>query len=88
MEVKKGNCLAVAATEPRFRGESEANGCSTSVENIRGLEEKGRLFFLYFHLHFVDGSDGGYALAAQELKRRLSEIREISKLEHQHSREA
>lgn len=24
------------------------------------------------HMHFVDGSDGGYALAAQELKRRLS----------------
>lgn len=26
------------------------------------------------HLHFVDGSDGGYALAAKELKRRLSSI--------------
>ena len=26
------------------------------------------------HLHFVDGSDGGYALAARELKRRLSEM--------------
>jgi hypothetical protein len=26
------------------------------------------------HLHFVDGSDGGYALAARELKRRLSDI--------------
>lgn len=25
------------------------------------------------HLHFVDGSDGGYALAARELKRRLSD---------------
>ena len=26
------------------------------------------------HLHFVDGSDGGYALAAKELKRRMSLI--------------
>ncbi|HSI96049.1 MAG: DUF3095 domain-containing protein [Methylophilaceae bacterium] len=26
------------------------------------------------HLHFVDGSDGGYALAARELKRRLLEV--------------
>lgn len=26
------------------------------------------------HLHFVDGSDGGYALAARELKRRLSGV--------------
>ncbi|MEK6593648.1 MAG: DUF3095 family protein [Pseudomonadota bacterium] len=26
------------------------------------------------HLDFVDGSDGGYALAARELKRRLSEV--------------
>ncbi len=26
------------------------------------------------HLHFVDGSDGGYALAARELKRRLSAL--------------
>lgn len=26
------------------------------------------------HLHFIDGSDGGYALAARELKRRLSDI--------------
>lgn len=26
------------------------------------------------HLHFVDGSDGGYALAARELKRRLSVV--------------
>ena len=25
------------------------------------------------HLHFVDGSDGGYALAARQLKQRLSE---------------
>jgi hypothetical protein len=28
------------------------------------------------HQHFVDGGDGGYALAARELKRRLSELRE------------
>ena len=27
------------------------------------------------HLHFVDGSDGGYALAARALKRQLQEIR-------------
>jgi len=27
------------------------------------------------HVHFVDGSDGGYALAARELKRQLSERR-------------
>lgn len=27
------------------------------------------------HVHFVDGSDGGYALAARELKRRLAERR-------------
>jgi hypothetical protein len=26
------------------------------------------------HLHFVDGSDGGYALAAQELKQRLDTV--------------
>jgi hypothetical protein len=26
------------------------------------------------HLHFVDGSDGGYALAARQLKERLSEV--------------
>jgi hypothetical protein len=26
------------------------------------------------HLHFVDGSDGGYALAARALKQRLSEV--------------
>lgn len=28
------------------------------------------------HLHFVDGSDGGYALAARELKGRLSVAKE------------
>lgn len=27
------------------------------------------------HLHFVDGSDGGYALAARDLKRRLADLR-------------
>jgi hypothetical protein len=27
------------------------------------------------HMHFVDGSDGGYALAARELKERLTEMR-------------
>ncbi len=27
------------------------------------------------HQHFVDGSDGGYALAARELKRRLAQLR-------------
>jgi hypothetical protein len=27
------------------------------------------------HQHFVDGSDGGYALAARELKRRITEMR-------------
>jgi hypothetical protein len=27
------------------------------------------------HMHFVDGSDGGYALAARELKERLAEMR-------------
>ncbi|HEY7987534.1 MAG TPA: DUF3095 domain-containing protein [Methylophilaceae bacterium] len=27
------------------------------------------------HLHFVDGSDGGYALAARELKQRLKQLR-------------
>jgi len=32
------------------------------------------------HLHFVDGSDGGYALAARELKRRLSEISEMREI--------
>jgi hypothetical protein len=26
------------------------------------------------HLHFVDGSDGGYALAARELKKRLAAL--------------
>lgn len=26
------------------------------------------------HLHFIDGSDGGYALAARDLKRRLAEM--------------
>jgi hypothetical protein len=26
-------------------------------------------------MHFVDGSDGGYALAARELKERLAEMR-------------
>jgi hypothetical protein len=26
------------------------------------------------HLHFVDGSDGGYALAARELKQRLDTV--------------
>jgi hypothetical protein len=32
------------------------------------------------HLHFVDGSDGGYALAARELKSRLSVAKEANKL--------
>jgi hypothetical protein len=27
------------------------------------------------HMHFVDGSDGGYALAARELKRRLKQLK-------------
>ena len=26
------------------------------------------------HVHFVDGSDGGYALAAAELKRQLNDL--------------
>jgi hypothetical protein len=26
------------------------------------------------HLHFVDGADGGYALAASELKAQLAEL--------------
>ncbi|HEY8084933.1 MAG TPA: DUF3095 domain-containing protein [Methylophilaceae bacterium] len=29
------------------------------------------------HLHFVDGSDGGYALAARELKQRLKQLRDV-----------
>jgi hypothetical protein len=27
------------------------------------------------HVHFVDGSDGGYALAARQLKKQLAEVR-------------
>lgn len=26
------------------------------------------------HIHFIDGSDGGYALAARQLKQQLAEI--------------
>jgi hypothetical protein len=37
MEVKKVDCLAMAAAEPRFRGDSETNGGSIPVD----LREKG-----------------------------------------------
>ena len=33
------------------------------------------------HMHFVDGSDGGYALAAKEMKRRLKEGAAVTKKE-------